>query len=627
MNKIIFISFLILVFNTVNGQDPMHAQTGNSKMKLHDTLKFRSIKLTDAERKKYAHPKVNWDSIKKVVQQSLNVAENNAADANTPPVILPSPNSASLLNLISDNVDLYTGKTNVNLPLYDLRCGSLSLPIALQSNVNAHKVNDIGTAVGLGMNLNAGGVITRVMKNLPDEFTGTICPAFNIPGWGYLQLKGNGQGIDLANFDNYSTQTKMDIIVRGNWNQKNSQPGKGWDVQPDEFYFNFGNYSGKFVFDQDGGIHLIPQSNIKITALFQVINGVNKITGFTVLTDDGVKYEFGNIPGGNYYLAPVEESKLTVNTSSIQYAYRAIAWDPWSGYYVLNGGIPLQVPETNDYAYEREPYLIGAVPGYYGNLPGNPSEACCISNFDQAPNNDNTEYFSYPSSWMLTKITSPTGDFINLNYSTAINLSYLADRSFSSGLPDLAEERLPISWGGDVVFASPVQPVWDGFRGIYTLPSRQNFTITKSTINLTSRKLLSISTSENTVVNFISITPREDFLNDKRLDNIVIINSNNTTVKKINFNYEVVNTSVAELPDEQFKFFYHKTRYWYTSTPPFSYYGMHSNFVFLNFQYPFGEEIRGGTNSGWAVPAEYRKRMFLTSVQEEANGVMMPSYS
>ncbi|MEO7306645.1 MAG: hypothetical protein ABIR78_08335 [Ferruginibacter sp.] len=626
MNKIVFISFLFFVSNTLKSQDAQYSKTNDGNLKLNDTLKFRWFKLTDAERKQYEHPRVNWDSIKKVMPQSLNVAENNAFDANTPPVILPSPNSASLLNLISDNVDLYTGKTSVNLPLYDLRCGSLSLPIALQSNVNAHKVNDIGSTVGLGMNLNAGGVITRVMKNLPDEFTGTICPAFNIPGWGYLQLKGNGQGIDLANFDNYSTQTKMDIIVRGNWNQKNSIPGRGWDVQPDEFYFNFGNYSGKFVFDQDGGINLIPQSNIKITTLFQVINGVNKITGFTVLTDGGVKYEFGNLPGGNYSLAPVEESKLTVNTSSIQYSYRAIAFDPWSGYYLLNGGIPLQIPVTNDYAYEREPYLIGAVPGYYGNLPGNPSEACCLSNFDQAQNNDNTEYFSYPSSWMLTKITSATGDVINFIYSAATNLSYLADRSFSSSLPDLAEEQLPASWGGDVVFASPVQPVWDGFRGIYTLPSRQNFTITKSTVDLTSKKLISINTSENTVVNFNNITPREDLLNDKRLDNIVIINSNNTTVKKINFNYDIVNTSVAELPDEQFKFFYHKTRYWYTSTIPANYIGMHSNFVVRNFQYAFGEETRGGANSSWAVPAAYRKRMFLTSVQEEANGVMMPAY-
>ena len=52
---------------------------------------------------------------------------------------------------------------------------------------------------------------------------------------------------------------------------------------------------------------------------------MNKITGLAVLTDDGFKYEFGNTSGGNYSFAPLEESKLTVNTSSIQYTYRAYA--------------------------------------------------------------------------------------------------------------------------------------------------------------------------------------------------------------------------------------------------------------------------------------------------------------
>ena len=66
-------------------------------------------------------------------------------NANTTPVVLPSPNSAALFNLINENVDLYTGKTNLNLPIYNLKCGNISLPITLQSNINANKVNDIGT--------------------------------------------------------------------------------------------------------------------------------------------------------------------------------------------------------------------------------------------------------------------------------------------------------------------------------------------------------------------------------------------------------------------------------------------------------------------------------------------------
>lgn len=75
-----------------------------------------------------------------------------------------------------------------------------------------------GHGIGLGWNLNAGGAITRVMKNLPDEFTGTISSDFSIPGYGYLELKSSSAGnVDLANFDNLGLDTRRFIVHRGNW--------------------------------------------------------------------------------------------------------------------------------------------------------------------------------------------------------------------------------------------------------------------------------------------------------------------------------------------------------------------------------------------------------------------------
>lgn len=636
MSKIILFNlFFIFWFNCLYAQDSLFTIFGKDKNKhaakevfvRKDLLNKSAIKLNST------------DSLSPSTSSLLSFGDGTAIDATTTPVIMPSPNNAVLTNLISENVDLYTGKTSVNLPLYGLKSGSISVPISLQANVNAHKVNEIGSYTGLGWNLNAGGAITRVMKSLPDEFAGNnISNSFQFPGWGYLNIKGNGQNVDLSYFDNPNPDVNIlkNIIAKGSWNSKTNVPDRGWDLQPDEFYFNFGNYSGKFVFDQDGGINLIPQSNLKITPIFQVVSGVNKIAGFTVLTDDGFKYEFGTLSNGNYSQAPVEETKLTTNNKSMLYTYRAIAVN-FNNQFVQTDGAPIQ-NGYGYYAYERFPYMLGGVPGSscntYGSNP-NVEIANCLENFDLSSNNEQVEYFSYPSSWMLNKITSPTGDFVNFNYLSA-TISYQDDRSFSASLPDLADKSvrwisqnnvLTLHPNGNInipSFLSPFPPVWDNQRRIYTLPFKQNFTYSKSTIELKSKKLISIITSDITVIDFNSTTPREDLIGDTRLDYLTVKNSNNAIVKKINFNYNIENITVTESPNDLFTYRYNRSRYdrFWPASGGSIYLGMQS-------YYTSAAIIGNPTDNEpkpWDVPEEFRKRMFLTSVQEEANGVLTPAY-
>lgn len=141
MHKVILVCMMSIAISDVIGQGLLKVQSPTG-----DTMPVKTLRLSASEIKKYQLSAKKWDSIKKNTPTTSSIiTENNATDANIPPVVLPSPNSSSLLNLISDNVDLYTGKTNVNLPLYTLKCGNITLSIGLQSNVNAHKVNDIGS--------------------------------------------------------------------------------------------------------------------------------------------------------------------------------------------------------------------------------------------------------------------------------------------------------------------------------------------------------------------------------------------------------------------------------------------------------------------------------------------------
>ena len=616
MEKILFVLFSFTI--CISAQ----SQVGNNKKEVAERKAVKPLPPGKRSLKSAYWSTKKPDSLASFGTPSTNSLDAGDPKATTmPPTVLPSPKSTSLVNLISENVDLYTGKTSIALPLYTIKSGSLSLPVSLQSNINAHKVNDIGSWVGLGMNLNPGGVITRVMKNLPDEFTGWISPTFPINGWGFTKLKPS-QSMDLTNFEAMSFSDQRYVIARGNWNQIHNLPDVAWDVEPDEFYFNFGNYSGKFVFDQDGGINLIPRANLKITPFYEVINGNNKLTGFTVLTEDGTKYEFGNSSGNSFSTAPVEETKLTINNSSIQFSYRAVTVNS-SGVPVQLGGAVIYTPEGYA-AYERVPYVLGGIPEYAGNTPPTPpnipEEACCLRSFIDGTS-EALQYPSYTSSWMLKKVTSPGSDEINLSY-TSTTQTYLADRSYNCSLPDMAEDVY--IWGGTSysrhVFTSPISPVHVPNQNIYIHPAGQNFTISNNNIELKSKTLSTITTSEGSTVTFNSNTPREDFLNDNRLDNIEIKNSDNTVVKRFSFNYNVINTTSTESPDDNFKFLYHKSLYdWVVVGGINQYQGMRSFFT-------SGLPATHEEQKSWPVTSDMRKRMLLSTVYEEANGQSLPPY-
>ena len=81
----------------------------------------------------------------------------------------PSPNASALLRYANVPVDEHTGIASVILPIDQLSGRQLSVPITLSYHGSGNKVQDVASNVGLGFVLNAGGVITRVMRGLPDE--------------------------------------------------------------------------------------------------------------------------------------------------------------------------------------------------------------------------------------------------------------------------------------------------------------------------------------------------------------------------------------------------------------------------------------------------------------------------
>lgn len=95
-------------------------------------------------------------------------------------VIPPSPNASSLGKYADWPVSLYTGVPEINIPLYELKGHSLSVPVSVSYHASGIKVGETASSMGLGWALNGGGVITRSVRGLPDE-----------AGGGYWQLRAN----------------------------------------------------------------------------------------------------------------------------------------------------------------------------------------------------------------------------------------------------------------------------------------------------------------------------------------------------------------------------------------------------------------------------------------------------
>jgi hypothetical protein len=85
-------------------------------------------------------------------------------------VIPPSPEAAALAAYADIPINLYAGIPEIAIPLYDLKERDLQIPILLSYHATAHKVEDQASRVGLGWSLGAGGIVTRSIRGLPDEY-------------------------------------------------------------------------------------------------------------------------------------------------------------------------------------------------------------------------------------------------------------------------------------------------------------------------------------------------------------------------------------------------------------------------------------------------------------------------
>lgn len=191
-----------------------------------------------------------------------------------------SPNAYSFSKHINVPPSTYTGVIPISIPLGSISEKGAKIDISLSYHASGIKVDEVASWVGLGWSLNAGGVITRSVRDKaerPDGNGGILpnrldigFPVANMPG-GYFS--------SLAVFEAATQPTNLN------------------DIEPDIFYFNFNGRSGRFVFDKDGNVQQYKYEDIKIEFKKKVPgDAVSAVNSKFVITDElGVKYEFDTI--------------------------------------------------------------------------------------------------------------------------------------------------------------------------------------------------------------------------------------------------------------------------------------------------------------------------------------------
>ena len=259
----------------------------------------------------------------------------NSFSQDLPNITPPSPTAYELGKFGQIPIGMFTGTPQMDIPLYTYQTKNLSVPISVNYSSNGIKVDQLSTNVGLGWNLNIGGVITRIVRDKSDENNDYLYPEDEIHNVGL------------------TSPIALDFFFAGGGDDD-------IDTETDLFMYNFMGYSGGFVMDNDNSIILVPNKDIKVTGYTEGVK-----TGFLIIAPDGVNYIFLE--------EEINKNALSGGGSHPVPQFNTTAW------YLTKiihpqGDIIEFVYESEGYNYvtSKSESITVATPTYQNGCPGNP---------------------------------------------------------------------------------------------------------------------------------------------------------------------------------------------------------------------------------------------------------------
>jgi YD repeat-containing protein len=284
------------------------------------------------------------------------------AQISTPPLTVQSPNVASLGLFGEVPVSLFSGVPTIDVPLYEFQEHDINIPISLSYHASGFRPDVHPGWVGMGWALNCGGMISRTVKDMPDEYNNSnYQDGYEAGFWWENAVVNPSTGTDWN-----STSYMQDIIASDH---------NYWDTEPDEFSFSFPGGSGKFYLDGTG--HWKVQCDKPVQVTLNTNTKPNSGAPFLnvpfVMLPQTPLYKYGNFP--SFYGFTITDEK---------------------GFQYIFGGDQTAIE-----------YSIGLFPQDYP-ATGNP-----------VANNGTWEWVA--QSWYLTQVIDAHGNSVTLSYEKVTN--------------------------------------------------------------------------------------------------------------------------------------------------------------------------------------------------------------
>ncbi|MCB9311115.1 MAG: RHS repeat-associated core domain-containing protein [Lewinellaceae bacterium] len=221
----------------------------------------------------------------------------------TVPDNLPTADASALGKKEKFSTSLFSGKANIGIPLYSLEANNRTLNVSLSYDASGVNARNHPGWVGQNWSLEAGGIITRSVKGLPDEYGMTNGSQYSNYNVSYIDVVQDGSFVNPTNTSTVQNLQNLGLNVLQN--------GYALDFSADIFNFSFLGYSGSFFLDWDGQWKVISNDNIKVD--FDIYGGdhytvpfienmpntnntkkyQHVIKGFTLIDAEGYRYTFG----------------------------------------------------------------------------------------------------------------------------------------------------------------------------------------------------------------------------------------------------------------------------------------------------------------------------------------------
>ena len=191
------------------------------------------------------------------------------------------------------------GLVDLKIPLISVKEGEFDESISLGYNSSGFMPAKRDGIVGMDWHLNVGGAITRTVKGVPDEHKGQAhIDGGALNGFYYGVTRYPMSELDVYSFSSTTGHAEADHL----WERQppGTPTGDAFESQPDDFSFNFHGISGKFFFNNQGGVEVIPNQPVHIEvdlSNFQEQDipskSIPKSSEIIFKVDNGYTYYFG----------------------------------------------------------------------------------------------------------------------------------------------------------------------------------------------------------------------------------------------------------------------------------------------------------------------------------------------